>query len=81
GISKRTLYNHFPSKDALIAAYLQRRIRLVPTSDKPPGQQILDDFSRLERTFSAPGFSGCPFMNAVAELKDPAHAATTIAHA
>ena len=25
GISKRTLYNHFPSKDALIAAYLERR--------------------------------------------------------
>ena len=30
GISKRTLYNHFPSKDALIVAYLQRRLRLVP---------------------------------------------------
>ena len=25
GISKRTLYNHFPSKDALITAYLERR--------------------------------------------------------
>ena len=25
GISKRTLYNHFPSKDALISAYLARR--------------------------------------------------------
>ena len=25
GICKRTLYNHFPSKDALIAAYLERR--------------------------------------------------------
>ena len=36
GISKRTLYNHFPSKDALIVAYLQRRLRLVPTSTKPP---------------------------------------------
>ena len=47
GISKRTLYNHFPSKDALIVAYLQRRLRLVPTSDKPPAQQILDDFERL----------------------------------
>ena len=34
GISKRTLYNHFPSKDALIAAYLARRFvaRAHPTN-------------------------------------------------
>ena len=32
GISKRTLYNHFPSKDELIAAYLARRFRQVPAS-------------------------------------------------
>src|SRR5947209_10480926 len=79
GVSKRTLYNHFPSKDALIAAYLQRRLRLVPTSDKPPAQQILDDFERLERAFAAEGFRGCAFGNAVAELKDPRHAANQIA--
>lgn len=79
GISKRTLYNHFPSKDALIAAYLQRRIRLVPTSDKHPALQILGDFDRMERAFAGPGFRGCAFVNAVAELKDPKHAANEIA--
>jgi AcrR family transcriptional regulator len=79
GISKRTLYNHFPSKDALIVAYLQRRIRLVPTSDKHPALQILGDFDRLERAFAGPGFRGCAFVNAVAELKDPRHAANEIA--
>ena len=79
GVSKRTLYNHFPSKDALIAAYLQRRVRLIPTNDKPPAQQILDDFDRLERAFAAEGFRGCAFVNAVAELKDPQHAANAIA--
>jgi AcrR family transcriptional regulator len=79
GISKRTLYNHFPSKDALIVAYLRRRLRLVPTSTKPPAQQILDDFERLERAFAAEGFRGCAFVNAVAELKDPKHAANQIA--
>ena len=79
GISKRTLYNHFPSKDALIVAYLQRRLRLIPTSTKPPAQQILDDFDRLERAFASDGFRGCAFVNAVAELKDPKHAANEIA--
>ena len=63
----------------VLVAYLQRRIRLVPTSDKPPAQQILDDFERLERAFSSQGFRGCAFVNAVAELKDPKHAANQIA--
>jgi AcrR family transcriptional regulator len=68
GISKRTLYNHFPSKDALIAAYLERRFTRAPPSDKPPVEQILGTFDRLERGFASKGFRGCPFVNAVAEL-------------
>jgi AcrR family transcriptional regulator len=68
GISKRTLYNHFPSKDALISAYLERRFKPIPASDKPPAEQILGTFDRLERGFADKGFRGCPFVNAVAEL-------------
>jgi AcrR family transcriptional regulator len=68
GISKRTLYNHFPSKDALISAYLERRFKPIPASDKPPAEQILRTFDRLERGFADKGFRGCPFVNAVAEL-------------
>ena len=68
GISKRTLYNHFPSKNELIAAYLASRFKQVPASDKPPVEQILGTFDRLERGFAAKGFRGCPFVNAVAEL-------------
>jgi AcrR family transcriptional regulator len=68
GISKRTLYNHFPSKDELIAAYLERRFTRAPASDKPPVEQILGTFDRLERGFASKGFRGCPFVNAVAEL-------------
>ena len=41
GISKRTLYNHFPSKDALIKAYLERRFVQARPSDKSPLEQIL----------------------------------------
>jgi AcrR family transcriptional regulator len=68
GISKRTLYNHFPSKGELIAAYLAGRFKPAPASDKPPVEQILGTFDRLERGFAAKGFRGCPFVNAVAEL-------------
>jgi AcrR family transcriptional regulator len=79
GISKRTLYNHFPSKDALIVAYLSRRLKPITASDLPPVEQILGDFDRLERSFARSGFRGCPFVNAVAELGEPRHAANKIA--
>jgi AcrR family transcriptional regulator len=68
GISKRTLYNHFPSKDELISAYLAGRFAQAPPSGKPPVEQILGTFDRLERAFASKGFRGCPFVNAVAEL-------------
>ncbi|MDP3242518.1 MAG: helix-turn-helix domain-containing protein, partial [Reyranella sp.] len=52
GISKRTLYNHFPSKDDLIVAYLSRRLKPAPPSDRPPLEQIMGAFDRLERTIA-----------------------------
>jgi AcrR family transcriptional regulator len=79
GISKRTLYNYFPSKDELIVAYLERRLQPRPPSEQPAAEQILGDFERLERSFMDRGFRGCPFVNAVAELKEPGHAANRIA--
>ncbi len=68
GVSKRTLYNHFPSKDELIKAYLRRRFVQMPVSGKPPAEQILGTFDSLQRRFAAKDFRGCPFVNAVAEL-------------
>jgi AcrR family transcriptional regulator len=79
GISKRTLYNHFPSKDALIAAYLTRRSRPARPSDKAPAEQILGTFEKLQRRFAAQDFRGCPFVNAVAEMGAADHAVKKIA--
>jgi AcrR family transcriptional regulator len=79
GISKRTLYNHYPSKDELIVAYLSRRFRPTELTDEPAVEQILGTFDRLERAFASDRFRGCPFVNAVAELKEPGHAANRIA--
>ena len=81
GISKRTLYNHFPSKDALISAYLQRRFVEPRASDKPPVEQILATFDSLERRFAAKDFRGCPFVNAVAEMGPKDRAVKKIATA
>jgi AcrR family transcriptional regulator len=81
GISKRTLYNHFPSKDDLIRAYLGRRSVAMPASDKSPIEQILGTFDALERRFGARDFRGCPFVNAVAELGAEDHAVRGIATA
>ena len=79
GVSKRTLYNHFPSKDALIAAYLTARFKHLAPSDAPAREQILGYFDRLERMFADGSFRGCPYVNAVTELGDPRHAAARIA--
>jgi AcrR family transcriptional regulator len=79
GISKRTLYNHYPSKDALIAAYLARRLVGFETTDRPPLEQILGAFDRLERSVANKSFRGCPFVNAVAELGQEVREANKLA--
>jgi AcrR family transcriptional regulator len=79
GVSKRTLYSHYATKDDLIAAYLTARFRHVPPSDAPAREQILAYFDRLEAMFADGGFRGCPYVNAVTELGDRKHPATNIA--
>ena len=79
GVSKRTLYNHYPSKDALIVAYLTARFRHIAPSDAPAREQLLGAYDRLERLIADGSFRGCPYVNAVTELGDPRHPAVDIA--
>ncbi len=79
GISKRSLYDSFPSKEALIEAYLLRRWAPLPADGAPPRAQVLAVFDRLAERFADPGFRGCPFVNAVAELGESCAAAQGIA--
>ena len=79
GISKRSLYDTFPSKDALVAAYLRRCIRPFPLSDAPPAQQVLALFDQLQARFESDDFRGCPFVNAVTELAGDCDSARAIA--
>jgi AcrR family transcriptional regulator len=79
GISKRSLYDTFPSKDALVAAYLQHRMQPLPAPDRPPAAQVLALFDQLHARFTDPDFRGCPFVNAVAELAEDCDTARAIA--
>jgi len=79
GVSKRTLYNYYRTKDDLIAAYLTSRFRHMEPSDAPAREQLLGYFDYLERAFLRNDFRGCPYVNAVTELSDPKHAATGLA--
>ncbi len=79
GISKRSLYDTFASKDALVAAYLRQRIHPAPASDAPPAVQILALFDQLHARFASGDFRGCPFVNAVTELAEKCAVARAIA--
>jgi len=80
GVTRATLYRHFPSKDDLVVAYLTRgdeMIRARVGSARAHGGSV-DDVIRAVATAIAediqqPGFRGCAFLNAVAEYPDPAH--------
>src|SRR4051812_9582666 len=79
GISKRSLYDTFPSKDALVAAYLRQRIQPLPASDLPPATQVLALFDQLHTRFANGDFRGCPFVNAVTELAEDCESARATA--
>lgn len=79
GISKRSLYDTFPSKDALVAAYLRERVHPLPASDAPPAAQVLALFDQLHSRFASGDFRGCPFVNAVTELARDCESARAIA--
>lgn len=83
GISKRTLYERFGSKEHLVAAALE--VYDVPVFETvvgaaeagadDPGGQLLYLFTELERMVVEVEYRGCPFVNAASELTDPAHPA------
>jgi AcrR family transcriptional regulator len=80
-IAKATLYAHFASKDDLILAALQHREEslreffraAVERHGKRHKDRLRAFFASLKDLFASPGFRGCPFQNAAAELADPAH--------
>ena len=87
GVSKPTLYVHFPSKDALLVATLERRHAervsmldgWVHAASSDPAEQLLAVFDWLAEWHETAGSRGCAFVNAAAELADSAHPAREVA--
>ena len=75
GVPLKRLYQCFPSKDRLVEAYLIRRdeqwlaaLAAREERSRQPRQRVLAVFSFLAEWFAEPGFRGCAFINAAAEL-------------
>jgi len=87
GVTKRTLYYHFRSKDDLVAAYLagrdQPNLALFKQwfAEKDDGlpAQVERIFGNLARAARHPKWKGCGFLRTSAELANlPGHPAITI---
>ncbi len=79
GVSKRTLYNQFGSKEGVVTAYLsareerwQRRLAgLLEAAGDDPLERVLayvHGYARIPETDVGGGFRGCALVNAAAEL-------------
>lgn len=84
GVTKRTLYDRFGAKDALVTAYLEERderwrgvvrARLAELDD--PAWRVLAPFDVLV-SWVAANARGCAFVNAFAELPDAGHPAREV---
>ena len=88
GITKRTLYSHFASKDALLAAVLERHHELALARIRTWADRLSGDldtlleslFDALGRWAATPRWAGAGFTRLVMELADlPGHPARAIA--
>jgi AcrR family transcriptional regulator len=83
GLGKATVYRLYPSKDDLVAAYLERLARNILAAidveitrhDVDPAAALLAILNAIEADLHRPGFRGCAFNNASIEYDDPAHPA------
>ena len=86
-VTRVTLYRHFPSKDDLISAYLERRAQydraqvcgIIEAHPDDPRQVLTELATALTRDDFGAVRRGCPFINASAEFTGT-HAARLHAH-
>ena len=78
GSARATLYSHFGSKSGLVAAALEQEgqqwrdwfFAEIDSRSECPKEQLLGMFDVLANWFRDADYSGCLFMNAVAECRN-----------
>ncbi|QPI61698.1 TetR/AcrR family transcriptional regulator [Streptomyces malaysiensis subsp. malaysiensis] len=84
GVTKKTLYDRFGSKETLVAAYLRERDErwrawlTAEVEKSPPADRALATFDALAEWVRRENPRGCGFVNAAAELPDAAHPARQV---
>jgi AcrR family transcriptional regulator len=78
GVTKRTLYHHFPSKDVLLAEALRGAPTIAFPRAGSPLARILGAFAQLGAFLQATAFRGCPYIIFTAELTERGHPARRV---
>jgi len=86
GVAKMSLYRNFPSKDALVTAWLEERNaafweRWERAEAKCPGEpraQLEAILDMIAARVSHPRWRGCPFLNTSTEFPEPDHPARSV---
>ncbi|GAA4579252.1 TetR/AcrR family transcriptional regulator [Planotetraspora phitsanulokensis] len=88
-VARRSLYQHFGGKDGLVAEVLRETSErteqgyadALASGGDDPRTRLRALFAHLEKLPDAPGYRGCPFVNADLSLADPAHPAHDVIRA
>lgn len=85
GVAKASFYDHFPSKNDLALEYLNQRhlswfegLKSFIEKEASPTGKIIQSFEYLKYMNEKEDFSGCVFLNMLAELKSENTKAHTI---